>query len=359
MRNAIIRVWNGEAKYTKRLFYIPLFLLSTVYGICLRVRSYIYDRGWLAVKGVAIPVISVGNITLGGTGKTPVVERLATLLKEAGFRPAIATRGYKRKRKGTFAVDPGADRAEDVGDEALMLARKTQVPVLVGSDRAEAIDLGMKRFPVDLAILDDGFQLRNIEKDLEVLVVKGSEGDGSHNLFPLGPYREHLERVRDADVILVNKGDLDDDIREYTKDIPRYMMGYKPAYLYNMKFDGMVHHGFLKGKRVAAFSGLGDNRSFFDLLRELGADVIHEISFPDHHGYSAREIRKIASYGGVDFIVTTEKDAVKIDVEEIPDNLFYLAVTIHIEKERELFEFIEKKLKRELCQRESLYSIRH
>ncbi len=359
MRNAIIRVWNGEAKYTKWLFYGPLFLLSVLYKTCLNVRKKIYERGWIAIQGVTIPVISVGNITLGGTGKTPVVERLSAMLKEAGFHPAIATRGYKRKRKGTFPVDPRNDKAEDVGDEALMLARKTQVPVLVGSNRAEAIDMGMKSFPIDLAVLDDGFQLRNIEKDIEVLVLNGNEGLSGHGLFPLGPCREPLERIRDADIILINKGDLDADMEAYAGQTPRYRMRYKPAYLYNMKFDGMIHYRLLKGKRVAAFSGLGDNRSFFNLLRELGADVIHETSFPDHHGYNEREVRRIASYGGADLVVTTEKDAIKMAAMEVPDNLFYLAVTVQIEKEQELFELIQKKLKREICQRESLYSIRH
>jgi tetraacyldisaccharide 4'-kinase len=359
MRNVITRVWNGELKYIKRLLYVPLYLLSTVYSVCLNARKKIYDRGWVPVEGVSIPVISVGNVTLGGTGKTPVVEKISAMLKEAGFHPAIATRGYKRRKKGTFPVDPRRDTARDVGDEAYMLARKTQVPVLVGSNRAEAIDMGMKMFPIDLAVLDDGFQLKNIEKDIEVLVLNGSEGKAARSLFPLGPYREPLERIRDADIILVNKGDLDEDMEAYTEKIPTYKMRYKAAYLYSMKFDGMVHYEFLKGKRVAAFAGLGDNRSFFSLLRELGADVVHEMCYPDHHGYTEREMKRIASYGGVDLVVTTEKDAVKMAAMDVPENLFYLAVTIQIEREQELFELIQNKLKREIWQRESLYSIRH
>jgi tetraacyldisaccharide 4'-kinase len=359
MRNAIIRVWNGEAKYTRWLFYAPLFILSAVYRYCLYLRTKIYDRGWLAVKGVPIPVISVGNITLGGAGKTPVVEKLSAMLKDAGFHPAIATRGYKRKMKGVFIVDPKADRAEDVGDEALMLAQKTRIPVLVGSDRAEAIAFGMKTVAIDLAVLDDGFQLKNIEKDLEVLVLTGTNGKAGHDLFPLGPFREPLERIKKADIILVNKGELDREMEAITGEIPRYRMRYKPNYLYNIKLDGMAHYGFLRGKRVAAFSGLGDNRSFFNLLRELGAQVVRELSYPDHYRYTRREMKRIASYGGVELIVTTEKDAVKIAVMDVPENLFYLAVTVEIEKEQELFELIKKKLKREICQRESLYSTRH
>ena len=359
MRNAIIRVWNGEAKYLRWLLYAPLFLLSKVYGFCLHARTKLYEKGWLTVEGVSIPVISVGNITLGGTGKTPVVEKLSAMLVEAGFHPAIATRGYKRKRQGTFMVDPKTDRAEDVGDEALMIARNSGVPVLVGSNRAEAIAMGMEAAPIDVVILDDGFQLKNIEKDLEILVLNGNEGKGGDGLFPLGPFREPLERIRDADIILVNKGDLDEMMDSLTEGMSRYRIRYKPAYLYNMKVHGMVHYRFLEGKRVAAFSGLGDNRSFFNLLRELGARVVRETSYPDHHGYSEKEIRRITSYGAVDLIVTTEKDAVKMAAMDVPENLFYLAVTIQIEKGQELFDTIRNKLKREICQRESLYSTRH
>ncbi len=359
MRNTIVKVWNGEAKYLRRVLYIPLFLLSRIYKTCLKVRETLYNRGRMAVEGVTVPVISVGNITLGGTGKTPVVERLSTMLKEAGFNPAIATRGYKRKRKGTFSVDLGKDSAEDVGDEAFMLARKTLVPVLVGSNRAEAIEMGMKKFPIDVVILDDGFQLRNLEKDMEVLVLRGGRDGGGNDLFPLGPCREPLDRVRDADIILVNKGRVGKEMRRYMDDTPCYTMGYRPMHLYNLKFKGMVHYRFLEGKKVLAFSGLGDNRSFFDLLRELGAHVVHEIEFQDHHGYTEKEIERIAFYQGVEMIVTTEKDGVKLTSMNVPNNLFYLAVTVEIHKEDELFKLIQEKLKREICQRESLYSTRH
>ncbi len=359
MRNAIVKVWSGEAGFLKWFFYVPLFLLSRIYKICLRVREILYNRGRFTVEGVAVPIISVGNITLGGTGKTPVVERLSTMLKEAGFNPAIATRGYRRKRKGTFAVDPEKDKAEDVGDEALMLARKTGVPVLVGVNRAEAIGMGMKKFPIDVVILDDGFQLRNIEKDMEVLVVKGNRSGTSRELFPLGPCREPFARVRDADIILVNKGQPDKEMEGYMDEARCYTMRYKPMYLYNLKHKGMVHYRRLRGKKVLAFSGLGDNGSFFGLLKELGADVVHELPFGDHHDYTERDIRRISACCDVDMIVTTEKDGVKIAAMNVPDNLFYLAVIAEIHKEQELLELIQEKLKREICQRESLYSTRH
>ena len=249
------------------LFYPPLFILSLLYRAGLSIREKIYGKGWVDLKGVSIPVISVGNITLGGTGKTPVVEKLSAMLKEAGFRPGIATRGYKRKKKGTFSVDPKRDRALDVGDEALMLARRTQVPVLVGSDRAEAIGMGMKRFSIDLALLDDGFQLKNIEKDIEVVVVNGSGKDAGHDLFPLGPYREPVERLREADIILVNKGELDPEMEALAKDKPRYRIRYRPTHLYSVKYDGMLHYGVLRENGLPPSRGSGITVPFSASLR--------------------------------------------------------------------------------------------
>lgn len=304
-----------------------------------------YNIGVMKTREVPIPVISVGNITLGGTGKTPVVERLATKLKEAGFHPGIATRGYKRKRGGIFHVDVESDTAEDVGDEAFMLAKRTQIPVLVGADRAHAIEQGIRAFKIDVALLDDGFQSRSVKKNMEILVLNGKEGKGNDGLFPLGPYREPPSRIKDADVILVNKGALAGTTVRNSEGIPAYKVHYKPAYLYNMKRNLIAHYNFLKGRGVLAFSGLGDNQSFFDLLREIGAQVLHEMPYPDHYAYKREDIEKLLSFRDVEAMVTTEKDAVKIAHMDVPAHLFYLAIEVVIEREEELMELILDKLK--------------
>jgi tetraacyldisaccharide 4'-kinase len=345
MRNTVLKVWRGEAGYAKWLLYPLLYPLSLLYGSCLNLREYMYRNGKRRMKEVPIPVISVGNITLGGTGKTPVVERLSTRLKELGFRPGIATRGYKRKRKGTFIVDVENDTARDVGDEAFMLAKKTKLPVLVGADRAEAIEQGMKSFQIDVAILDDGFQTRSIKKDLEILVLSGREGKAGNRLFPLGPYREPPAGVKKADMILVNKGMLSDEIIRHTEEAPVHEIRYKPAYLYNIKRGLIAHYNYMKDTRVLAFSGLGDNESFFNLLGEIGADVVHEIPYPDHYAYKEGDVAKLSSFKDVEVIVTTEKDAVKIAAMNLPDNLFYLAIEVVIDGEEELLKRIIEKLK--------------
>jgi tetraacyldisaccharide 4'-kinase len=344
MRNTVLRVWRGEGGYAKWLLYPLLYPLSLVYGLCLNLREYMYGNGRMKMKEVPIPVISVGNITLGGTGKTPVVERLSMKLKDFGFNPGIATRGYKRKRKGTFVVDIEKDTAQDVGDEAFMLAKRTKLPVLVGADRAEAIEQGMKSFRIDVVLLDDGFQTKSIRKDMEIVVLSGSDGK-TDDLFPLGPYREPPAGIKRADVILANKGMLSSETILHAEEIPVYEIRYKPAYLYNIKKDLIAHYNYIKDRRVLAFSGLGDNESFFNLLREIGADVIDEIPHPDHYAYKKKDITTLSSRTDAEVIVTTEKDAVKIVSMDPPDNLFYLAIEVVIDREEELLKRIVERLK--------------
>jgi tetraacyldisaccharide 4'-kinase len=344
MRNTIIRVWNGEAQYMRWVLYVPLAFFSYLYQIGLYMREYMYTSGVIKVEKAVIPVISVGNITLGGTGKTPVVEKLSRRLKEEGLNPGIITRGYKRKKKGVFAVDVKNDTAENVGDEAFMLAKKTRIPVIVGKNRLAAIESGIRSSGIDIAILDDGFQVKNLEKDVELLVLNGNEPLKNHELFPLGPYREPLIRLRDAHAVLINKGDLDENALYFTRAIPKFIIRYKPMHLYNVKRNLIAHYIFLRGKRVAAFSGLGDNRSFFNLLKDIGADVVHEIHFPDHHSYTEKDLKKCASFEGTECIVTTEKDAVKIAHMDIPENLFYLSIEAVIESENKLIELLLKKI---------------
>ncbi len=346
MRNVLLKIWNGDSGSGKWILFIPLYILSKLYGLCLKVRNYLYNSGALKTDEVSIPVLAIGNITVGGTGKTPVVESLARRLHEMGFSPGIITRGYKRTRQGTFCIDRNNDKAAEVGDEALMLARKTKIPVVVGTRRSLAIVEAMRKYNVDIAILDDGFQVKNIRKNVEVVVIKGGERHKSTELLPLGPCREPVSRLRDADAVLINNGIVGSDITDMLEGIPTFQMTYKPVHIYNMKHNLIAHYNILNGKKVFAFSGLGDNRAFFDLLRSLGADVVHEVSFQDHHVYSAKDLEKISAFHSVNLIVTSEKDAVKISDMTIPDNLFYLSVEAKIENEHEFMEVIMRKIQK-------------
>jgi tetraacyldisaccharide 4'-kinase len=344
MGNIILRVWRGEARLLRAALFLPLVFLSWTYRICLWVRESLFRVGLLKVEKAAIPVISVGNITVGGTGKTPVVELLSRRLREEGFSPGIVTLGYRRKREGVFCVNAKKDDPASVGDEALMLARRTGLPVIVGKKRIQAVELGVREFGIDLALLDDGYQVRDLRKDLEILVLSGKKGEESGDLLPLGPYREPLAMIRKADVILINKGELSNGAKVRAAGIPSFHVKYRPTFLYDVKHDLIGPRAFLKGRRVVAFAGLGDNRSFFELLRELGAELVHEVEFPDHHAYSAGDMTRLASLPGAEMLITTEKDAIKLDRLKIPEDLFYLAVEAVVEREDELIGMIVERI---------------
>ena len=343
MGNVMIKIWNGEEKYLRWISYAPLAFLSGLYQIGLYLRQLMYQKGFLKTDQVSIPVISVGNISLGGSGKTPVVERLVRRLKDEGFNPGIITRGYKREKKGVFAVDIRNDSARSAGDEAYMLAKRTRIPVIVGSRRSEAIACGIHDCLIDIAILDDGFQVNNLEKDVEILVVNDAPPGASRGLFPLGPYREHFSRLRDAHAIIVNKGAPGKDTVLPAVGIPTFRAQYKPVHLYDMKNDLVCHYNFLNGKRIAAFSGLGDNKSFFNLLKDLGANVVRATPFQDHYRYTQADLNRCcSSWADVDCVVTTEKDAVKLALLDIPEGLFFLSIEAVIEEEDHLLELVLK-----------------
>lgn len=345
-------VWKGERGAVLLPF---LSLLSLIYKAGLRLRDFFLRPR--EPQEVGIPVISIGNLSLGGTGKTSLTERLSLHLKERGFFPCIVTRGYKRRRWGTFLVDPTKDKAREVGDEPFLLAKKTRLPVVVCRNRAEGIRRAVCQFDNDVAILDDGFQVRNLRKDVEILILHESNGH-SYELFPKGPLREGPERLKDADIVLCRKKELPEVVRELVVGKPVFTLSYTPLYLFNLKMMSYADWRMLRGKRVLAFSGLGDNEGFFELLRSLGARIVHALSFPDHYPYRKADIRRLKRFTDVEMMVTTEKDAVRLPEVELPRNLFYLSVRIDIEPEEEFFSLVEERLKEKRCQERSLSSTR-
>jgi tetraacyldisaccharide 4'-kinase len=346
MRRLIVRIWKGEAPLARAVLFLPLFALSCLYRACLAARELCYTTGLLRVDRASVPVISVGNLSLGGTGKTPVVERLARELKERGFRPGIVTLGYGKARKGAFAVDVHADTAVSAGDEPVMLARRTGLPVLVGKKRIEGIRRGVRDFGIDLAIFDDGAQVRNVRKDAQIIVLDGSAPGAALHLFPLGFLREPLEMAKKADIILVNKGEPDSRAKGLVAGIPVFRVRYRPLHLCRLSDRAVVDYRSMQGRKVLAFSGLGDNRSFFGLLRDIGADVAEMLEFPDHYRYRAADLKRIESFHNVEMAVTTEKDAVRIEGMETADNIFYLCIEAEFDAPEALLQRICEKVRK-------------
>lgn len=348
MRHFFQTFWYRKEPKKNRVALAILFLLSEIYRWGLYLREYLLCKK--AIKTVPVPVVSVGNLSVGGEGKTPLVMRIASFFVESGFKPAVITRGYRRKKSGIFSVNTEKHDSRVCGDEAYLMAKNLKCPVVVGKKREEAAKKAIEEHGANLVILDDGFQVRTLKKDVEVVVIKTARSSLNFNLFPLGPMREPLESIRRSDIIVLNQGfksTLTSQIPESLLDsIPVFYCRLKVLNLCNIRTNTYKDYNYLRGKEIVAFSGLADNDSFFNLLKDIGARLKHVFSFPDHHFYTGRDIRRILKRKA-DIYVTTEKDAVKLQCLDIPDTFYYLSVEMTIEREKEFFStilnLIEKK----------------
>jgi len=300
--------------------------LAPLYRGVVMARIGAYGRGWLRSSRLPVPVISVGNLTFGGTGKTPTVIALVRDLVRRGRRPAVLTRGYGRT--GTEPVvligpDPRAD-ARVAGDEPLELAHRLPgVPVVVDADRirggVEALSRG-----ADILVLDDGFQHLRLERDLDLLLVDAGDPWGGGLMLPRGRLREPLPGLARADAVLVTKVPSDSEtvlaevrqvVAAHSPDMPVLAARLEPTAV--RREDCTVGSEVLAGKRVLAVAGLGRPEGFADLLRGAGAEIVENRWFADHHQFTEAEVRAAvdAAAAADAVVVTTAKDAVKIPSE--------------------------------------------
>jgi tetraacyldisaccharide 4'-kinase len=245
-------------------------------------------------------IIVVGNITVGGSGKTPLVIRLCHLLRQAGFKPGVISRGYGRKLRGLRLASPGSD-PDVVGDEPLLIAQRAGVPVIVSADRCEAARKLVKQ-QIDVIISDDGLQHYRLPRNLEICVVDGNRGFGNGRLIPAGPLREPVKKLSTFDDVVVN-GDTDAIPRE----LPTTQMTLVAGLLRSLDSGQSWRLAQFAGCRANAVAGIGNPGRFFDLLRHARIKV-NEHVFPDHYVFSADDFNRMdASLP----ILMTEKDAVK------------------------------------------------
>jgi tetraacyldisaccharide 4'-kinase len=281
--------------YSNNLVALVLLLLSWLFCGVVALRRYAYRKGLLPSYRLRVPVIVVGNITVGGSGKTPLVLWLVEFLREAGYRPGIVSRGYGgNSNSAPRAVNAGSDPME-VGDEAVLLARRCACPIRVAPDRvAAARDLPVE---CDVIISDDGLQHYRLRRDIEIAVVDAERGFGNGHCLPAGPLREPLRRLQEVDLI-VNNG---------KRDGAGYTMLLQELALHNLHNESLTSYATdFHGQKVHAVAGIGHPARFFAHLRRLGLDVI-EHGFPDHHAFTAGEIE----FGDGAPVIMTEKDAVK------------------------------------------------
>ncbi len=308
-----------------------LYLLSLLYGGAIFVRNLLYDSGVLKSKKLPVPVVSVGNISAGGTGKTSLVRYLAQELGRT-LRVAVLLRGYRRKSRGTLVVSEwGSLRAgiEEAGDEAYLLARLLpDASVVVSEERFKGGLLAVEKLGAGLIILDDGFQHRRLYRNLDIVLLR--KRDLTDRLLPAGLLREPLKNLSRADAVVLSYQDVEPFEFEF-KDKPVFKMFRKFTHLLNTRFE-RVPLETLKDKEVIAFAGLGSNEQFFRSLEKLGFRLKEKLSFPDHYHYRGFELKKDELY------ITTPKDMVKLPPAE---NLFALDFELEIEG---LLDFVRERV---------------
>ena len=348
-----------------------LFLASRIYLRAVLFRLWMYENRVIRNRAIGCLVVSIGNVTCGGTGKTPVVEVFARSLSQKGRRVAVLSRGYRSRDRSLFSklqkkfsskkmevpprvVSDGKNLLLDsvrAGDEPFMLASNLKnVAVLVDKDRVKSGLYAIEEFGTDTLILDDGFQYLNLKAHINILLVDSTAPFDNHHVLPRGLLREPIRNIRRADYIFLTKSDGSEKLRHLKAFLRRQNHHaeiieccHKPQYLEDVFQRGSrLPLEYLKGKKVASISAIANPASFNAFLSELGSDIVEETHFADHHRYRQQEMIDFinaAKAAGAELIMTTEKDAVRmprLDRRDIP--ILFLRVQIDILSGQENFD---------------------
>jgi tetraacyldisaccharide 4'-kinase len=268
--------------------------VSLIFRAAVACRNALYDRGVFKVHRLARPVVSIGNISVGGSGKTPFVIALGELLKQRGIDFDVLSRGYGRRSIEIAVVDPNGT-PEQFGDEPLLIARKLQAPVIVGANRYQAGLLAEKQFPGKLHLLDDGFQHRRLHRDFDIVLLPAEDQRGT--LLPMGRLREPLSALERADAVVLPD----------SPALPPFHA--KSLWLARRQIDIAAE------SRLVAFCGIARPQQFFDALKAAHQEIASTLTFGDHHRYTQRDIDRLLDLKkqtGASSFVTTEKDAINL-----------------------------------------------
>ncbi len=293
----------------------------------LAVRRAAYRHGLFKTHRLNRPVVSIGNLTTGGTGKTPLVMYIAECFLDRGWTPSILTRGYGRRGRGLVAIPPQAGRRVDprqVGDEPAMLALAlSKVPIMVGANRYRAGTMAEERFTVDVHLLDDGFQHWPLGREADVVTVDVTQALSHAALLPVGRFREPPSALRRADVVVLTRTELADPAghREFIARINPTAQIFASTInlrgLIDVRDGSPISAEEMHGGRALAFCGIGNPQAFFSDLRRWGFELVGEVPYRDHHSYGTGELHRLAARARetrADFMLTTEKDLLNFPV---------------------------------------------
>lgn len=337
-----------KSKLIKALIYLP----AKLYELILRLRIVLYEYHYIKPKELSKAVISVGNISLGGTGKTPLVEYIARFLIDENFETAIISRGYKRQdssQKETIVSDGNQLLAslEQAGDEPFMMAQKLkEVKIVVGADRFSAGKIAIDKLGCDVILLDDGFQHLKLKRDLDIVVLDATDPFGNGEMVPYGKLREPIYGLKRAQAIIVSRSDraTDQDL------IFRVLSGLELNIPVIFSYHDFVGLRELTSKKVApmrklvqaklaVLCALGNPKVFIEDLENYQAKIVSQHLFIDHHHYQQSDIDQVvnqAKQSGAEFIVTTEKDAVKLTGFSFALPVYVVEIKVEFEDEVKL-----------------------
>lgn len=324
--------------------------LSLLYGAVTRTRLSLYRRGTFHTTKLDRPVISIGNITTGGTGKTPLVEWVAKTVASQGKKVCILTRGYGRKDPHLqVIVSDGYGvlaSPTEAGDEPYLLATRLtgQAAVISSADRIAAGEEAIKDFGTECFVLDDGFQHLRLARDLNIVAIDATNPWSGGRLLPYGRLRENPEGLGRADCVVITRCEQVDDVDELETEIARliadrpiFRSQMRPAHVVSLKNSSET---LAAPATIAAFCAVGNPGSFFENLRQMGFDIALQRSFPDHHVYTQGEIDALVKDAGASVLVTTAKDAVKLRTLSFSAPCYVMEIEIEIDDAEEFTRLV-------------------
>ena len=355
-----------------------LYLGSYLYGTGTKIRNTCYQKGVLRTRRLSCSVVSIGNITLGGTGKTPMSIYVASAFHEMGLRVAILSRGYggAAERNGGIVSDGETVRMDpkQAGDEPYMIASKLKgVPVLVGGNRFRMGQIAVDKFSIDVIVLDDGFQHIALARDLDIVLLDDRYPFGNQYLFPRGTLREPVSALKRSHAFVLTRTVSPkplslERIRKIARDRPVFTSSHKPnihkiigpkktLQASDLETSDSNSSGSLQNKAVFAFSGIGGNKDFFRTVENFGCRLSGFLGFPDHHRYShddLEHVQKRAVDSGAELLVTTEKDYARIAHHGFTLSLGLAVIgvdTVFGEEKAAFFEFLKIRILKKLPER--------
>lgn len=372
MRSRLLNIFTKAACYLERvvtgidrrfgakLIRVLLWPLSMMYCTCLRIYLWLYKTGRRKQSQLPVPVISIGNLTFGGTGKTPAVITICRMLQKAGHRPLVLSRGHGGTSKHGVVVSNGKDilcNSKRCGDEPMELARSLPgVPVITGKDRRHSGKQACELFNPSVIVLDDGMQYWQLQRDLELVVMNAERPFGSGLVMPAGDLREPIRGLNRAGAILLNgaaeiskdaRTNLINSLSTLAPGAPVFACSKIPYGFVDTRTGENFGVDWIRGRKVLAFCGIGSPESFERMMNEFGAKVLAFIAFRDHRKYTKQDIDRIITEKtntGAEYIITTDKDASRLKTKEMPDNLFVLEIELEVEETARFEEYITNRI---------------